>query len=173
MEGLGGSMQMDTLRRFFIGGLILMVLGLQISCSERGPAVGGEDSSTTLPMEVFRSASCVCCGKWIEHMENSGFEVKARNRVNMNAIKREFNIAPQYQSCHTAVYEGYVFEGHIPAYVIHQFVENPPGDAVGLSVPGMPVGSPGMEMGDRLDEYDVLLLNSDGSSEIYAHIEAP
>jgi hypothetical protein len=160
-------------RQIRVVGLMFVVLGLQISCTDSGPAGESNTAVSTPRMEVFKKASCDCCGKWIEHVESAGFKVKARNRVNMNTIKREFNIAPQYQSCHTAVYEGYVFEGHIPIDVIHQFVENPPGDAVGLSVPGMPVGSPGMEIGDRLDEYDVLLLKSDGSSEIYAHIEAP
>jgi hypothetical protein len=166
-------MQAFTLRRIFIGGLILVVLGLQISCSEGDPAVGVHKSSGAAQMDVFKSASCGCCKKWIEHIEKSGFEVNARNRVNMNTIKREFDIAPQNQSCHTAIYEGYVFEGHVPAEVILRFIEEPPDDAIGLAVPGMPAGSPGMEMGERFDEYDVLVLKSDGSSEIYAHIEAP
>ena len=106
-------------------------------------------------------------------MENSGFDVNPRNRVNMNTIKREFDIAPQYQSCHTAKYEGYVFEGHIPAAVIQRFLDERPDDAIGLAVPGMPAGSPGMEMGDRFDKFDVLLLKSDGSAEVYAHIDQP
>ena len=164
---------MFALRRFFFGSLILVVFGLQISCSERDPAVGGHQSVSTAQMEVFKNASCSCCEKWIEHIEKSGFEVNARNRVNMNAIKREFDIAPQYQSCHTAIFEGYVFEGHIPANVIQRFIEEPPDDAIGLAVPGMPAGSPGMEMGEPFDEYDVLVLRSDGTSNGYVHIDAP
>ena len=104
-------------------------------------------------------------------MEQAGFDVKPRNRINLTAIKKEFGVPKRYQSCHTAIGEGYVFEGHIPPSVIQKFLKEKPEGAVGLLVPGMPIGSPGMEAGDRIDPYDVLLLKEDGSTEVYAHIE--
>jgi hypothetical protein len=164
---------MFKLRTVFSSILLFVVIGLQVSCSKTDTAGDARQAIEIAQMDVFKSASCGCCNKWIEHMENSGFDVNPRNRVNMNTIKREFDIAPQYQSCHTAKYEGYVFEGHVPADVIQRFLDERPDDAIGLSVPGMPVGSPGMEMGSRFDTYDVLLLKSDGTAEVYAHIEKP
>ena len=91
----------------------------------------------------------------------------------MGQLKAEQGILPQYQSCHTGVSkDGFVFEGHIPVDIVKRFLDNPPTDAIGLAVPGMPMGSPGMEMGDRRDDYDVLLLKSDGSSIIFEQIIA-
>ena len=93
---------------------------------------------------------------------------------NLNPIKSKYNIEGRYQSCHTGVVVtekgDYVFEGHIPSEYVTQFLANPPEGAIGLSVPGMPAGSPGMEVGDRKDYYQVLQLNTDGSSSVYAHV---
>ena len=148
---------------------ILMV----VACSEKPTASAGPINAKIIQMEVFKQASCGCCGKWVDHIESARFEVKTKNRQNLNAIKEEFGIQPRYQSCHTGVVDGYIFEGHIPASLVQRFLKEKPGDAIGLAVPGMPVGSPGMEMGERFDSYDVLLLKSDGSSEVYAHIDGP
>ncbi len=95
----------------------------------------------------------------MSHIEAADFSVAVHHPSDLNKLKDDKGILPRYQSCHTAInQEGYVFEGHIPADVIKRFLSNPPANALGLAVPGMPVGSPGMEMGDRYDEYDVLLL---------------
>lgn len=88
----------------------------------------------------------------------------------LNPIKEKYGISPSHQSCHTGVAGGYIFEGHIPAPIIQQFLSEKPGNAIGLSVPGMPIGSPGMEMGDRIDDYDVIMIKKDGSSEVYQRI---
>ena len=146
---------------------------LVVACSEKPLAPVKSSNEKVIQMEVFKQASCGCCGKWRDHLESAGFEVKTRNRQNLNPIKKEFGIQPRYQSCHTGVVDGYIFEGHIPASLVQRFLKEKPGDAIGLAVPGMPVGSPGMEMGERFDSYDVLLLKSDGSSEVYAHIDGP
>lgn len=136
-----------------------------------------QDSATqadTTAMTVYKSPTCGCCEDWIVHMEDEGFETAIEHPSQMASIKAQLGIAPEYGSCHTGVSEdGYVFEGHVPAKLVHQFLENPPEDTLGLAVPRMPVGSPGMEMGDRFEPYDVLLLKSDGSSEVYARIEEP
>ena len=109
-----------------------------------------------------------------DHIELSGFKATAHDTDRLNQIKTERGILPQYQSCHTAISKnGFVFEGHIPAAIVKQFLDNPPKDAIGLAVPGMPMGSPGMEMGNMRDDYNVLLLKNDGSSDIYEQIIRP
>ena len=92
----------------------------------------------------------------------------------MAGLKSDYGIAPQYRSCHTAISdEGYLFEGHVPARYVKAFLAEPPVDAIGLAVPGMPVGSPGMEMGTDFMPYQVLLLKRDGGAEIYAQVDSP
>lgn len=149
--------------------VLLSVLSLA-ACSDN-QSVSTKVTENSVEFEVFKQASCGCCGKWIDHMEQAGFDVKPRHRINLTAIKKEFGVPKRYQSCHTAISGGYVFEGHIPPSVIQKFLEEKPEGAVGLLVPGMPIGSPGMEAGDRIDPYDVLMLKEDGSTEVYAHIE--
>jgi len=127
-----------------------------------------------LSLDVFKSPTCGCCQKWIDHIEHSGFRATAHDTDRLNQIKTEHGILPQYQSCHTAISKnGFVFEGHIPAAIVKQFLDNPPQDAIGLAVSGMPMGSPGMEMGNMRDNYNVLLLKNDGSSNIYEQIIRP
>ena len=124
-----------------------------------------------IALDVYKSPTCGCCEGWIKHLEATGFSVDAHHPADMNRLKTDAGIAPLYQSCHTGVSrDGFVFEGHIPARHIQAFLANPPADAIGLSVPGMPLGSPGMELGDRFTPYQVLLLKKDGSSELFADI---
>ena len=107
----------------------------------------------------------------MKHLESLDFETSPEDHQNLLHIKEKFGIRPEYRSCHTAVSkEGYVFEGHIPGEYISKFLaENNP-NAIGLSVPGMPMGSPGMEVGDKFTPYDVLILYKDGTSEVYAEV---
>lgn len=123
-----------------------------------------------LGLEVYKNPQCGCCGKWVDHMNAAGFDSTAINRDDLSGFKAEHGIARQYQSCHTGLSGGYVFEGHVPAAEVKRFLASPPEGAIGLAVPGMPVGSPGMEMGDRHQDYDVLLLKEDGSAEVFAKI---
>lgn len=122
------------------------------------------------PFTVFKSPQCGCCGKWVEHLQGEGFAAQSQNRDDMQAVKRELGIPNELQSCHTGVKGNYVFEGHIPADVIRRFLDNPPTGAYGLAVPGMPIGSPGMEMGSRLDRYDVIMLMQDGHHRVFSTI---
>ena len=127
-----------------------------------------------VPLTIYKSPTCGCCEDWITHMEASGFSAHIEHPSQLARVKSELGIAPEHSSCHTGVSEdGFVFEGHVPAKLVQRFLENPPEDALGLSVPRMPVGSPGMEMGQRFEPYDVLLLKTDGSSERYARIDRP
>ncbi|PCI51446.1 MAG: hypothetical protein COB49_01630 [Alphaproteobacteria bacterium] len=145
------------------------------ACSEENTVAGSEQNTLQQPnlpvLEVYKRPTCRCCSKWMTHLEDNGFETKAHNKNYLSALKTKKNIQPQYQSCHTAISkDGYVFEGHIPAKYIHQFLQEKPESAIGLAVPAMPVGSPGMEVGSKFRPYDILLLKVDGSAEIYARI---
>lgn len=120
--------------------------------------------------KVYKSPTCGCCNAWIEHMQKAGFTLEGRNTDALAKVKRDLGIAPAAQSCHSAVIGIYVFEGHVPAAAVSRFLENPPANALGLSVPGMPIGSPGMEMGERHDDYTVQALMLDGSMRPYAEV---
>ena len=137
---------------------------------ERDNAVSTSDD---IVMDIYKSSTCGCCEKWIDHAEQRGFSLTIHHPKNLNRLKSKYDIARGYQSCHTVVSaEGYVFEGHIPARYIHEFLAAPPVGATGLAVPAMPAGSPGMEMGDRFESYQVLLLKRDGSAEVFANVSA-
>jgi len=124
----------------------------------------------TILGDVFKSPTCGCCNAWIEHMNDSGFTLSGKNTHRLGSVKQQLGIPNEAQSCHSAVINDYVFEGHVPASIVKQFLDNPLDNAVGLSVPGMPVGSPGMEMGDRHDDYAVMVVFKDGSMSEYAFI---
>lgn len=139
------------------------------ACSGSDPT----DSDKGIALEVFKSPTCGCCGKWVSHLEKAGFNPTVRNQSSLDNIKKKFNISAELQSCHTAVTaEGFFFEGHIPAKFIQEFLSNPPEGAVGLAVPGMPAGSPGMEMGDRFSAYSIILIKTDGTREIFANVSS-
>ena len=116
---------------------------------------------------VYKSPTCGCCTSWVDHLRASGFPVDVQDVDDLQAVKAEHGIPAALQSCHTAVVDGYVVEGHVPAGDVKRLLAEAP-DAAGLAVPGMPVGSPGMEQGDTVQPYDVLLLG-DGASSVFAH----
>lgn len=120
-----------------------------------------------LPLvRVWKSPTCGCCGDWVEHIRAAGFPVEVHDVETLTAVKEEHGITEEHRSCHTATVEGYVVEGHVPADLIRRMIEERP-EIRGLAVPGMPVGSPGMEVGDRKDPYDVLALLAGGSVVVY------
>ncbi len=128
-------------------------------------------TESPLSIEVWKSPTCGCCGKWVKHLEANGFAVKANSATSstLQQIKQQAGITEQIASCHTAKIDGYVIEGHVPASDIKRLVAEHP-DALGLTVPDMPIGSPGMEQPDgETEPYDVLLVKQDGSTEVYAH----
>ncbi|KGY08922.1 MULTISPECIES: DUF411 domain-containing protein [Vibrio] len=116
-----------------------------------------------------KSPYCGCCTEWTKHMQEAGFNVEEKLHENMNPIKQKLGVKPELASCHTAEINGFVFEGHIPADDIKAFLDNPPKNAKGLAVPGMPMGSPGMEYGDKKDEYSVYAFNEKGQVFEYRH----
>ncbi|MAR95099.1 MAG: metal-binding protein [Gammaproteobacteria bacterium] len=124
-----------------------------------------------LMLLVHKTPTCGCCKMWMKHVEKNGFTAYGQDHQNLMKIKEKYNIQPQYRSCHTAVSpDGFIFEGHIPSKYIKQFLSEDHPEAIGLSVPGMPLGSPGMEVEDRFMPYDVLILFKDGTSKIYAEV---
>lgn len=129
------------------------------------PAQAGNAS----PVEVWKSASCGCCGLWVKHMEQAGHKVKANDVALgiLSKIKREAGLKPELHSCHTAKVGGYVIEGHVPAEDVARLLDEKP-DAIGLSVPDMPLGSPGMDTGPEKEPYEVLLVKKDGTTEVFA-----
>lgn len=117
-------------------------------------------------MVVYKDPGCGCCEKWVELMRASGFVVAVRNTTDMPPIKRRYQVAPALASCHTALAAGYVIEGHVPAELIHKLLEDKP-KVVGLTVPGMVTGSPGME-GPNPQPYQVLAFDAAGKTTVYA-----
>lgn len=121
-------------------------------------------------VEVFKSAYCGCCEMWVEHLRANGFTVKANDVPDPAAHRAKLGIPETLGSCHSAKVGDYVLEGHVPAREIKRLLAEQP-KAKGLAVPGMPLGSPGMEA-DRADAYDVMLIQSDGGHAVYQHYAA-
>jgi len=126
-------------------------------------------ADTAPSIEVWKSATCQCCGAWVKHLEANGFTVKvnAAEPSTLASLKRQAGVGDKLASCHTAMIDCYVIEGHMPATDIKRLVAERP-EAIGLAVPGMPVGSPGMEQGAEFEPYDVLLVKKDGTTEAFA-----
>lgn len=116
-------------------------------------------------MTVWRSPSCDCCKSWASHVEASGIAVKPIENTDLVKIKKERGVTPALSSCHTALIAGYTIEGHVPAREINRLLSERP-DAIGLAVPGMPAGSPGM--GSSSPRYEVLLIGKDRSTKVFA-----
>lgn len=131
--------------------------------------MGCAKSDPTLPeVTVHKSASCGCCKLWVQHLRNAGFDVVVRNTDDLNPLKERLGVPAATRSCHTAEVAGYFIEGHVPVEDIDRLLRERP-SAKGLAVPGMPAGSPGMEVSSgRIDPYEVLLISSDGDTAVFA-----
>ncbi|HSC85243.1 MAG TPA: DUF411 domain-containing protein [Pseudomonas sp.] len=115
-------------------------------------------------MDVHRDANCGCCKAWISHLQENGIQVNDHVETDMSAVKLRLGVPPRLASCHTGVIDGKFVEGHVPAADILKLHEQP--ELLGLAVPGMPAGAPGMEMGGRQDAYQVLGLEQDGTERV-------
>lgn len=146
---------MQTRRSFLLSAAALAVTGRRLF-AKGPPSV----------LTVYKDPNCGCCVKWIEHMSKSGFVVTVRDVSNMDEIKKTMRVPAALQSCHTGVIDRYVVEGHVPADVVKKFLAEKPA-MLGLAVPGMPSGSPGME-GGRVDHYDIIAFDRDGKTKAYA-----
>lgn len=122
-----------------------------------------------VPMTVWKDPNCGCCADWVRSLESQGFAVTVVDSGNQT-MRAQLGVPAKFGSCHTALVEGYVVEGHVPAADIKRLLKDKP-DALGLTVPGMPIGSPGMdgpEYGGRKDPYNVLLMQRDGRAQVFA-----
>ena len=143
---------MNALRIFSIIGLLLVNLAIQ---AEEG-----------IPITVYRSPSCSCCGEWLKHIQQNGFVVKDVPTDDMQSIKKQYGVSDEMASCHTAIVNGYVVEGHVPADDIKTLLKNKP-KVVGIAVPGMPSGTPGMEMGGHKDPYKVMSFDKEQHYQVF------
>jgi hypothetical protein len=145
-------------RRGIIAAILTFVLvGSGSLAGQRGGAV----------VEVFKTPTCGCCHLWVKHLEQNGFTTKVTDMDDLSAVKRKHGVPARATSCHTAVVNGYVLEGHVPAAEVKKLLVERPAIA-GLAVPGMPVGSPGMEVGSTVQPYNVLSFDKAGETKIFA-----
>jgi hypothetical protein len=143
-------------RRTFLGTTMLLVAAAPVSAAPPLPS-----------MEVFKSPQCGCCGAWVDHMRAAGFTAKVTDVDDTTAARKRLRMPDAYGGCHTATVGGYVIEGHVPAAEVKRLLSLRPA-AVGLAVPGMPPGSPGMEVDTRVHPYQVLLIDRSGRSTVFA-----
>ncbi|MGQ7863067.1 DUF411 domain-containing protein [Pseudomonas sp. 32A] len=123
-----------------------------------------------IPIDVHRDANCGCCKKWIAHLESNGFKVNDHVETNMSEVKQRLGVAPRLASCHTGVIDGKFVEGHVPADQVLALRKRD--DLLGIAAPGMPLGSPGMEMDGSSDAYQVIGLTRDGKDVVVADYPA-
>ena len=136
-------------------------------------SVSKPDLLKNVSATVYKDANCGCCKEWIGHAEDNGLTTTAHDVADLSLFKERYGVPAELRSCHTAVTsDGYVIEGHVPAKYVAEFLQNPPKQAIGLAVPGMPVGSPGMEYQDKFMPYQIMQINKDGTNQVYAEIES-
>ena len=123
-------------------------------------------------MTVYRSPSCGCCGVWVDHAKKHGFKIEDIKTEEMEALKQKHNVPAELASCHTTIIDGYVMEGHIPADDVKRFLAEKPDNLIGLAVPGMPIGTPGMEARDIKQPFQVLAFNDKGEVEVFREYQS-
>jgi hypothetical protein len=141
-------------------GLVVLVLGFA------GGIVFWSVQGSAGEVTVYKSPTCGCCKEWVKHLEANGFKVQARDVADVTPLKAKHGVSPELGSCHTALVDGYVIEGHVPAADVRRLLKERPA-VKGLAVPGMPVGSPGME-GPYKEPYSVLTFDEAGRTTVYA-----
>ena len=143
-------------RQFLLRLTALMLAGpLVARAADAGPLV-----------QVYKSPTCGCCGKWVDHLRAAGFTVQATNVADVNQYKLEYGVPMQLASCHTAIVEGYIVEGHVPADDVIKMLREKPA-IKGIAVPGMPLGSPGMESPNP-ERYETIAFDADGNTTVFA-----
>ena len=147
--------------------LLIFILTLSAESSD----LNIQNTNSLMDLLVHKTPTCGCCKMWVDHMENNGFTINTQDHQSLMKIKDKLKIKTQFRSCHTAVStDGYFFEGHVPSKYVSQFLKENNPNAIGLSVPGMPLGSPGMEVEGRFTPYDVLIHFKDGTTKVYAEV---
>jgi len=150
--------------------LTVILLGISTNPVIAEPAKPATEQSQPLEITVYRSPSCGCCSKWLTHLKQNQFTVNDVVIDDVATIKQKYGVPAKLASCHTAIVNGYVIEGHVPASDIKELI-NSKAKVVGLSVPGMTTGTPGMEMGNRKDPYDVVSFDKTGQTKVFKHYQ--
>ena len=154
------------MKKIYIGFLLFLLTSL-VGASN----ISKQNNDSNFELLVHKTPTCGCCKMWVKHMEENGFTINTKDHQSLLKIKEELKIEPEHRSCHTGVSsQGHFFEGHIPSKYVSQFLSEGDPNATRLSVPGMPLGSPGMEVEDRFTPYDVLVHFKDGSTKVFAKI---
>ena len=144
---------------------ILAAVGAVAALSVAGVSFAQKPAPT---VQVYKSPTCGCCALWVKHLEAHGFATRVIESNDVASIKAQRGVPARVQSCHTAIVDGYVIEGHVPATDVHRLLRERPAVA-GIAVPGMPIGSPGMEVpGQRPQPYDVVAFDKQGQLKVYA-----
>lgn len=152
-------------RKLQMAAFVLAALFASTACADESGTPAG---NTVAEMVVHKTPTCGCCGEWVEHMRAAGFAVEVREANDLTPVKESVGVPYGMGSCHTAEVEGYFVEGHVPAADVKRLLAERP-DAKGLTVPGMPLGSPGMEVpSGEVQAYEVFLVHPDGSTSVYA-----
>jgi hypothetical protein len=145
----------------------LLTLALAIGCAWAGSVWMAAQSAAKPQMIVYKSATCGCCSKWVEHMQANGFAVKAVDVDDIDKVKRDNGVPQSAASCHTGIVNGYVVEGHVPADAVLKMLKDKPAIS-GIAVPGMPMGAPGMEVpGGQKEAFDIVSFDKSGKTAVY------
>jgi hypothetical protein len=142
-------------RKTFLQSLVAIPAGIAAKLNAAAPKI-----------QVYKTPTCGCCGNWVKHLRANGFEVAVQEVEDTGVYRRKFGVPEKLLSCHTGLVEGYALEGHVPAAEVHRLLKERPSQAKGLAVPGMPVGSPGME-GGAPQAYSVILFDANGGTKVY------
>jgi hypothetical protein len=152
--------QGDWMKRSIWLTMLVLTVGSFVASAQRQPA--------TMTIDVHKSPTWGCCGAWVRHLQENGFTVRTIDTEKLDELKASHRIPRQAQSCHTALVAGYVIEGHVPAADVKRLLKERPAIA-GIAVPGMPIGSPGMEVaGMKPQPFDVVAFGKDGSTRVFA-----
>jgi hypothetical protein len=136
---------------------LTLVIGAGLSTAAQKPVT----------VQVYKTPTCGCCSLWVKHLEANGFVTKVTDMDDLSAVKQTYGVPARASSCHTAVVDGYAIEGHVPAADVRRLLKERP-KVAGLAVPGMPLGSPGMEVGNQKQPYDVLAFEKGGATKVFS-----
>jgi len=166
-----------TIKQSFISisATLILIFPMLIQADEastdlpKTPLLQAPLSATQHPVKMYKSPNCDCCTGWAEHLKKNGYQVSTYKREDMDVVKTKHGVSAKLRSCHTALVDGYVIEGHVPAEDVTRLLKERP-DIVGLSAPGMPMRSPGMQsVGQKPHGYDVLAFTQDGKTTVFHH----
>jgi hypothetical protein len=154
------------MKRIVIGSIVAATCVVWAALALRAQPAAGRPAQAQAAVTVYKTATCGCCAKWVDHMRAAGFDVRTTDVENIGEVKSTYGVPGELGSCHTSLVAGYVVEGHVPADVVARMLREKPKIA-GIAVPGMPIGSPGMEQGGQRSPYEVIAFERGGKASVY------